>query len=173
VIGLLVEVGASLSACGGSGSTSAHSATSAPSASSPPSSSLSTTTTSTTVVVAHTACQDAQLRIAAGKSGAAGGSAGQTILFTNVGKTACSITGYPGVAALDAQGHQVAQAQRQLNGMLGGVQIGSTPALVTLQPGQVASAEIEGVDHPVGTATSCPIYPAFLVTLPDGTQSAT
>jgi hypothetical protein len=173
MIGLFIGVGVSLTACGASGPTSARPATSASNASSSPSSGLPTTTTSTTVVMTHTACQDNQLRIAAGKSGAAGGSAGQAILFTNVSQTACSITCYPGVTALDAQGYQVAQAQRKLNGMLGGHGIGSTAPLVTLQPGQIASEEIEGVDHPLGSATSCSVYPAFLVTLPDRTQSVT
>ncbi len=60
-----------------------------------------------------------------------------------------------------------------MNGMLGGVSIGTTAAPPTLQPGQVASAVIEGVDHPLGSATSCPIYPAFLVTPPDETHSVT
>lgn len=136
-------------------------------------SSPSTTTTPTTDVVAQAVCNIGQLRIAAGKSGAASGAAGQTILFTNVGQTVCSMTGYPGVSALNAVGDQVLQAQRALNGMLGGVYVGRTAPLVTLQPGHVASAEIEGVDRPLGSATSCPTYPAFLVTPPDETHSVT
>jgi len=112
-----------------------------------------------------------RLRVAAGRSGAAGGSAGQTILFTNIGHEACSLVGYPGVAALDARGVQVARAQQRMNGMFGGVFVGTTAPLVTLQSGQTASAEIEGGDHPVGSATSCPVYPGFLVTPPGGTRS--
>lgn len=163
-------MGAALAACGGSSSSPLPSSTSTVSTSSPRPSPIES---STTVAVAQTVCHLGQLRIAAGPSGAASGAAKQTILFTNVGRTTCSMTGYPGVAALNARGDQIAQAQRQLNGMLGGVYLGTTPPMVTLQPGQVASAEIEGVDHPLGSATSCPIYPAFLVTPPDETHSVT
>ena len=55
--------------------------------------------------------------------------------------------------------------------MFGGVFVGTTTPVVTLQSGQTASSEIEGVDHPVGSATSCPVYPRFLVTPPDETHS--
>jgi Domain of unknown function (DUF4232) len=79
--------------------------------------------------------------------------------------------GYPGVAALNANGVHVARAERRMNGMFGGVFVGTTAPLVTLQSGQTASAEIEGGDHPVGSATSCPVYPRFLVTPPGDTHS--
>jgi hypothetical protein len=82
------------------------------------------------------------------------------------------MNGYPGVAALDAQGNQVVQARRQLTGMLGGLQNTGTPIpVVTLTPGQVASAEVEGTDNPIGTATTCTYYPSFLVTPPGETRS--
>jgi len=116
-------------------------------------------------------CRIGQLRIQPGRSGAAAGSAGQTILFTNVGATTCSLSGYPGVAALDAGSNQVVQARRSLNGMLGGVDVGTAVPVVALSPGQVASAEIEGGDSPTAPATSCPTYPAFLVTPPGETRS--
>jgi hypothetical protein len=60
-----------------------------------------------------------------------------------------------------------------MSGMLGGVLVGTTTPLVTLQSGQTASAEIEGVDHPLGAATSCPVYPKFSVTPPGETRSVT
>lgn len=55
--------------------------------------------------------------------------------------------------------------------MFGGVFVGPTTPAVTLQSGQTASAEIEGVDHPLGSATSCPVYPRFSVTPPGETRS--
>jgi hypothetical protein len=50
---------------------------------------------------------------------------------------------------------------------------GIAPPVVTLAPGDTASAIVEGTDMPVGTATSCPTYPALLVTPPDAQQSVT
>ncbi len=58
-----------------------------------------------------------------------------------------------------------------LTGMVGGVYGGTAVPAVTLAPGQVASAEIEGGDNPTGSAASCPTYPAFLVTAPGATGS--
>ena len=170
-IGVATGAGLALTACGGSGVTSAPPTTVRASAPRTPPPSGGSTSNPTSVTVPQAACQSSQLRIAAGKSGAAGGSAGQTILFTNIGQNACSLMGYPGVAALNANGVQVAKAERRMNGMFGGVFVGTTTPLVTLQSGQTASAEIEGVDHPVGSATSCPVYSRFLVTPPGETHS--
>ena len=137
-----------------------------------------TTTTAapptTTTVAAVSACQNGNLAISEVSGGAAAGTVATIILFTNNGSPPCTLTGYPGVAALDSQGVQVAQARRALGGMLGGLQNGgTTPPVVTVATGQVASAAIEGTDNPAGTATSCPYYPSFLVTPPDQTQSTT
>jgi hypothetical protein len=170
-IGVAMGVGLAVTACGGSGAASTPPTTAQSSPSTRPSPSGDSTSNPTSVTVPQAACQASQLRVAAGKSGAAGGSAGQTILFTNIGQNACSLMGYPGVAALNAQGVQVAQAQRRMYGMFGGVFVGTTTPLATLQSGQTASAEIEGVDHPVGSATSCPVYLRFLVTPPGETHS--
>jgi hypothetical protein len=94
------------------------------------------------------------------------------LVFTNESQATCSLSGYPGVAGLDAQGVQVVQAQRTLNGYLGGLPPGTTaPPTVSLAPGQTASAVVEGTDMPLGSATSCPSYPALLVTPPDLTDS--
>jgi Protein of unknown function (DUF4232) len=61
--------------------------------------------------------------------------ADNVVTFTNTGSAACRIQGYPGAAALNAAGKQIQQAARAT-----GVRI----PLVTLAPGQVASAEITG-----------------------------
>ena len=172
-IGSLAVIALSLAACGGSNVAPSSSTTSPPtSAPSPPTTVAPSSTTSTTTVVTQSACQITQLRIMPGASGGAVGNVGQTILFTNESQTTCTMSGYPGVAALDAQGNQVAQAQRKLTGMLGGLQNTGTPIpLVTLTPGEVASAEVEGTDNPIGTAASCTYYPSFLVTPPGETHS--
>lgn len=172
VIGICAAVVVGLTACAGPTSASTSS-TPATSTSSPTNSTLTATSTSSSVVIGQSTCRINQLRISPGKAGAAAGNIGQTIVFTNVGESACIMTGYPGVAALDAQGHQVVQAQRRRSGMLGGLQNSGTPIpVVTLAPGQMASAEIEGGDNPIGAATSCPTYPSFLVTPPGETHSA-
>ena len=89
------------------------------------------------------------------------------MVFTNVGQTTCGMSGYPGIAALDSQGNQVAQAERRETGMMGGLANDTSKIpLVTLAPGQAASAEIEGSDVPLGNATTCVGYPSFLVTPP-------
>ena len=55
---------------------------------------------------------------------------------------------------------------------MGGIEGQSaTPPLVTLAPGSVASAMVEGTAVSVGTATSCPTYSALLVTPPNTKKS--
>jgi hypothetical protein len=116
-------------------------------------------------------CRDGQITVTALDAGAGTGTVYQVFGFVNTSTAACTLMGYPGVAALNAQGLQVAQAQRKLTGV-GGVQNGSsTPPSVTLNPGQIASAMISGNSHPTGAATSCPFYaPSFLITPPNVTQ---
>lgn len=77
------------------------------------------------------------------------------VTFTNTGSASCRIQGYPGVAALNAAGKQIQQAARAP---------GAKILLVTLAPGQVASAEI------IGNTASCTkpaSVPGLLVTAPD------
>lgn len=57
--------------------------------------------------------------------------------------------------------------------MMGGQFSGGRPATVSLGPGQEATATVEGGDTPFGSETTCPYYPAFLVTAPDLTRSVT
>ena len=57
--------------------------------------------------------------------------------------------------------------------MVGGQLGASGPQTVMLEPGQDASATVEGSDNPVGEPPhpSCLSYPALLVTPPDTTRS--
>jgi Protein of unknown function (DUF4232) len=108
-------------------------------------------------------CTSAQLKVAYTdnaqiRDGALDGMshADSVITFTNVGSATCRTQGYPGLAALDAAGHQIRQAVR------GQAANGQIP-LIVLKPGQVASAEI------TGNTASCPSLTkvsAFLVTVP-------
>jgi hypothetical protein len=83
--------------------------------------------------------------------------ADSVIMFTNTSKKTCWTKGYPGVTALNAAGHEIKDAAR---GQAGGGQI----PLITLAPGQVASAEITGNTASCNSLTK---IDGFLVTVPD------
>jgi hypothetical protein len=130
------------------------------------------TTTTTPAGGALASCRDGQISVSDAGGGGGAGHEDQVILFTNSSQSACTLSGYPGVAGLDAQDAQVVQAERTLSGYLGGLESGATsPQIVPLLPGQSASATVEGTDVPIGSATSCPSYPALLVTPPNLTRS--
>jgi hypothetical protein len=116
-------------------------------------------------------CQPGQIQVSSLGGGAGADNVDQVFGFVNISKGACTVSGYPRIAALNAQGDQVAVAAQQLSG-LGGVQSGaSAPPVVTLKPGQISSAMVSGTDIPIGNATTCPAgYPAFLITSPGSTQ---
>jgi hypothetical protein len=126
-----------------------------------------TLATPTTEAPAVARCRDGQISATNEGGGSGLGHQDQVILFTNQSRATCLLTGYPAVAGLDAEGNQVVQAQRTPGDYMGGLPPGVTaPPTVRLIPGQSASAVIEGTDVPVGSATSCPHYPALLVTPP-------
>src|ERR1700722_9820267 len=81
--------------------------------------------------------------------------ADNVVTFTNTGSATCRIQGYPGMAALNNAGKQIQQAAR--------ASVGKIP-LVTLAPGQVASAEITGN---TASCTKPATVPGLLVTAPD------
>jgi Protein of unknown function (DUF4232) len=63
------------------------------------------TTIPPTTVVPQSPRQISQLRISPGPSGVAAGNIGQAILFTNLNEIPCTMSGYPGVAALNSSTH--------------------------------------------------------------------
>jgi hypothetical protein len=99
------------------------------------------------------------------------GHIGVLLRFANTSAQTCKLMGYPGVAGLDASGHQAIQATRTLNGYIRVLPPGQGPPVVTLTSGESASAFVEGTDVPLGGATSCPSYPKLLVTPPNTTRS--
>jgi Protein of unknown function (DUF4232) len=139
----------------------------------PPSWATSTSTTTAEAMSSAPPCQNFQISVSDAGGGSGLGHQDQVILFTNHSQSSCSLSGYPGVAGLNAQGGEAVQAERTLGGYLGGVQPGAaTPPVVSLAPGQIASATVEGTDNPIGLATSCPYYPYLLVTPPNLADSA-
>jgi hypothetical protein len=139
----------------------------------PPAGGVTATTSTTTLpesaVASAPHCTTAQLAVSALRFGAGLGNVAEVIAFRNTNGGLCTLTGYPGVAALDAHRDQVEEARRSLTAYLGGQEVGTRPLTVPLEPGQVATATVDGSDNPVGGATSCPFYPALLVTAPDET----
>ena len=165
-LGIVVALGALaliLAACGGG--TPSGTPKSTTTTSSAPSPTTSTTTQPTTL-----ACATAQLQVTAGMSSGAAGTIGQVILFTNVSSALCLLHAFPGVAGLDANGNQLTQATRILNGAPFSGSAASLPT-IQLAPGSTASAFVEGSDVPSGAATSCVTYAALLVTPPNTSQS--
>jgi Protein of unknown function (DUF4232) len=81
--------------------------------------------------------------------------ADSVVMFTNVGSAACRTQGWPGIAALDSSGRQIKQAVRGTGGKV---------PLITLRPGQTASAEITANTASCSTLTT---VAGFLVTAPD------
>src|SRR5205814_6518113 len=89
-------------------------------------------------------CRRAGIVVSAGGQDSGSGHRSVVLVFTNAGSQPCRLTGYPGVAGLDTGGSQVAQAQRTPKGYLGGLASGRPP-VVTLPPGQSASALVEAL----------------------------
>jgi hypothetical protein len=128
-----------------------------------------TTAVATTVPITTTT---APSEPAACESSARLGHEGIALLFKNVGHVACILHGYPGVALLNASGHQALQAVRSPSGYLGGLTPGTTtPPTLVVQPGETDSALLEGTDVATGDGPSCPSYLAALVTPPNQTVS--
>jgi hypothetical protein len=95
------------------------------------------------------------------------GHQGLTLSFTNHAAAPCTLTGYPGAAALNAAGDQTVQAQRTLNGYLGGCKC-STPPTVVIAPGASATSLIEG---DIAGGNGCVAATALLVTPPNMTRA--
>ena len=145
---------------------------SSPTTVSPPGSTTPASTTTTALASSAPLCTNGQVAVSDSGGGAGLGHEDQVIMFTNNSPFPCTLTGYPGVAGLNANGQQTVQAIRTLSGYLGGLWNGATtPPRVSLSPGQIASAIVEGTDNPIGTATSCPYYDYLLITPPNLTKS--
>jgi hypothetical protein len=172
-----------VAACGsgsGSPSTTTHTATAPPTSSAATTTSTANTSTVTatstassttrgtqpTAVAASTACASGDVSVSLGRASAGLGHLGQPLLFENVGPSACSLTGYPGVALVRTGGRQL-QVRRAPNGYLGGLSPNDTSnPVVHLRPDQTASALVEGEDSS-RSGGACPSYAALLVTPPN------
>ena len=95
----------------------------------------------------------------------ASGSLARPLVLKNSSAAACTVLGWPGVAALDGGGNQIYQASRA----------GSAGSTITLQPGGTAAAVLYAVTSYAaagGSGPSCGSTPNLLVTPPNETHSA-
>lgn len=196
-IALAVLGAAALAACSGSGGSGSSGAAGTSAAS--PSSSVPASTAHATATVTRTAtsspagsagsagpsgtgatglrdCAESQLRASIDprpvKGSSTTGDYARIVDFTNTSSRSCLIHGYPGAAITYADGTQYAQATRTIRGKLLGLPTSQdTLPTVTLRPGAVASAGIEGVNRKEQGAAQAgcddSFYPGILVTPPN------
>lgn len=114
-------------------------------------------------------CRTSALRITLGPASPGVSHHGFVLRFQNRG-SACTLTGYPGVDGVSAQGKTLVSARRTERGYLGGLKPGEGISRVQLSRGKTASALFEYVDGPV-PGLSCPAVAALKVTPPNATIS--
>ncbi len=147
----------------------------APSVSAQPSPSPATPSATPSAATSSSAsgggCTPGGLKVTVGAESAGSGHRSVALVFTNVGSTPCTLHGYPGVAALNATGAQIAQATRTPSGYLGGLAPGRAIPYVTLAAGQSASATVEAMAFNASDGSACTAYAGLLVTPPNETRS--
>jgi hypothetical protein len=112
-------------------------------------------------------CRAGAIVVTAGQFGVGPGHFGGGLLFTNRGAATCTLHGYPVVHAVPAGRGRAAAAKNTSRGYLGGLLPGVThPPTVTLAPGAVASAVLEGSVSTVPRSPACPSDDALLVAIP-------
>src|SRR5262245_61798929 len=86
-------------------------------------------------------CGNGSLAITASRGQGATGHGSLVVLFRNKTAQACTLTGYPGVDALNRSGGVIKHARRTLTGFAGG----SSQGVQTIRvgPGRFASATVE------------------------------
>ncbi|WP_329128730.1 DUF4232 domain-containing protein [Streptomyces sp. NBC_01476] len=98
-------------------------------------------------------CATSQLSVAQRGGDAGAGNLYYYLVFTNTGKAACHLTGYPGVSMLDSGGKQIGQPATRER---------STYGAVVLKPGASASDTIHTVNHQgtcLPTSAQLHVYP--------------
>jgi hypothetical protein len=144
-----------IAACGASSSSTssdrtaaATSATSTVTKTATATATTSTQTAATATAAAVSTCVTARLRLSLASAGGAAGTAYTYYDLTNTGPTACSMTGYPGVAVLDAHGHIVQHPAKR------GAMQPAPVTRITLRPGERARFLLNSTD--VIPSPGCP-----------------
>jgi Protein of unknown function (DUF4232) len=110
-----------------------------------------------------THCPAKALKISVTGGGAGLSHHGWRLVFTNVSKATCTLTGYPHVFLIRSHGPALG-VSRTRSGYLGGIGSGAIPS-VRLAPGAKASALLEGLAFGAG-GDACPAQPRLSVTPP-------
>lgn len=132
-------------------------------------SSSGTTLAADTAPAAVPACTAADLGawVAASQGNGAAGSIYYPLQFTNLSRHACAMRGFPGVSAIDRNGHQLGSPARWATGV--------AARTVVLAAGATAHTILRYSDVEVSTAPGCdPVFSTFeLRVYPPGQYSAT
>jgi hypothetical protein len=157
--------GPATTSAAGSGSTSGASTTT-------PSGSGSTTSSGAgeSAESDASACTGPEIQVTVESAGVAMNHSGDVLIFTNHTGSACTMQGYPGVAVVKGS-TTLLNATRSLNGYMADDPGISSAPLVTLAPGQSASAMVEWVGN-AGEACYATDTGTFQVT-PPNTRSTT
>lgn len=125
----------------------------------------STSRTSTGGTALPAGCTFDELTASVAGPTAAAGTMGFTITFTNRGSRTCTISGYPGVAAVSPRGAEVMQAARAGDN--------SAPPVIRLSPRQAARASLQVNDNPCcgNNPPPCPEVTALDITPPGATRT--
>lgn len=121
------------------------------------------------------ACQGGDVGVKLTAPDAGMGHRSYVLVFTDNGSSACTLTGYPGVAVTGGSGAVLVNAQRSLAGYEGGA---SAVTTVSLPPGGSASAVVEWLAAPTNgqqpSAANCPgMAGGHLEVTPPNTTSTT
>lgn len=125
------------------------------------------------VLPAAAPCRGPQLKLSTESGDAGAGNRVTNIGIQNIGATACSLTGYPGVVLQDRQGRNLtAIRSEQSPGSY--FTAGQAPAPVTLAPQAKAAFELAWsvVPNEAQGQTSCPNVTRIRVTAPNDTAAA-
>ena len=172
VAGLAAATAASVMGCAhstvpggpGTGSPAPSAATVAAGSSLP-----SPTSTASTSTALPPVCRGSQLKIRMIYGGAAAGTIGGVIGFTNEGRTPCHLVGWPALVAVSSAGRT--RADRTLD-VFGATTL-TAPPVVTIKPGARAVAVLAGHGLPAPGMTRCPpAYRQLLVTPPGSDQAS-
>lgn len=168
--GLLVALGLVVAGCGPAVRNGAHAtgAASPARASGRPRSGASATPSPVPASTSAARCGSADLAIAVARGGVATGHVGAVIEFTNTGRTACTLSGWPALDAITARGRAVPAAD-SLSTFIPPVTV-AAPAVVTLAPGGRAYAAFDGSNVSLNGGQCPPAYRSLRITPPGGTR---
>jgi hypothetical protein len=108
--------------------------------------SAATATPAAHAAAAVQACGNSSLSTSLRSADAATMHEGEVLVFTNVGKQTCVVSGYPG-ASIEHKSATLINAARTLNGFMGDGQNLTGVPQVTLKPGASGSAVVEWVEN--------------------------